>query len=288
MLKNFMQILVKNMAIFSFMFFSHSAFSQDYSNSEIIRDIEKTFVFDKESREQIDVYRNEKSVRKSDFTIKSGEKTAEKSQEKASVEIFISNPKAENFDIREKEKLAYNSALIGQDEVAMELYKQVIAVEPENNYSKFSLAVIYQKLGQFRQAKNLYHELLKSDQANKEEIVGNLISILIDESPREAVYMLSRLSIQNSQSPEIFAKLAIAYDKVKDFDNAINAIKTAIVLSPQTIEYKYNLAVIFDKTAQSQQALELYLEVAKNYSNDAKSVSLAQVQKRIESLQNNI
>lgn len=283
MLKKFSRIA----AVFFVTFFAFSASAEIYSsNSDLINDIEKSLLFDKQAREKIDVYKNETSSKKSAFTINAGEATDKnKSELESSVEIFIANPKAQDFDIRQKEKIAYNSALAKQDEVALELYKQVLTSEPDNDYAKFSLAVIYQKLGQYSQAKKLYRELLKSGSDSREQAVGNLISILIEESPREAVYMLLRLSLQNPDSSEIFAKLAIAYDKIKDYDNAVIALKNATRLSPQAVEYRYNLAVAYDKTDKKQQALENYLDVIKNYSSAANpSISISQVQGRIESL----
>jgi tetratricopeptide (TPR) repeat protein len=283
MLKKFSGIAT----VFFVSFFASCASAEIYSsNADLINDIEKSLLFDKQAREKIDVYKTETSSKKSAFTINAGDSTDKtKSNVESSVEIFVTNPKAQDFDIRQKEKIAYNAALAKQDEVALELYKQVLASEPDNDYAKFSLAVIYQKLGQYSQAKKLYRELLKSSSDGREQAVGNLISILIEESPREAVYMLLRLSLQNPDAAEVFAKLAIAYDKIKDYDNAVIALKNAVRLSPQDVEYKYNLAVAYDKTNQKQQALENYLNVVKSYSSSANpSISISQVQGRIESL----
>lgn len=283
--------LSKNFALFFVGFFIQvffslllsQSFAESYvSTNDVIKEIEKTLLFDKESREKMDFYQQKKS-RKSDITILKNSEDSEQNNGSAAVDILVVDPKFTNFDIREKEKLAYNLALIGQYEAAIELYKQVLAAEPENVYSKFSLAVVYQKISQFSQAKSLYYELLKSDPSNKEEVIGNLLAILIEESPKDAVYLLSRLAIQNPNSPYILAQTANAYDKMKNYNQAINFLKKAIFLDPDNFNYKYNLSIIYDKTAQYEKALELYNEVAKNYPDDSnQSVSLDQIQKRIK------
>jgi tetratricopeptide (TPR) repeat protein len=263
-----------------------AACAADVSTSDVIKEIEKTLLFDKDSREKIDFYAEDKSRKRSDLTLNAGISEDKKDGGIGAFDIAVVDPKFDNLDVREKEKLAYNSALIGQYEVAIELYKQVLAAEPNNDYDKFSLAVVYQKIGQFRQAKTLYYQLLKSNPSNQEEIVGNLLAVLIEESPRDAVYLLSRLAVQNPKSGYVFAQAAIAYDRIKNYDQAINFLQKAITLDPVNANYQYNLAVIYDKTSQYEKALESYLAVVKNYTDENQSVPLDQVQRRIESIRN--
>ncbi|MDX2083006.1 MAG: tetratricopeptide repeat protein [Rickettsiales bacterium] len=248
-------------------------------NPQLVQEIEKTLLFDKDSRQQIDFYKPKKNQKKSDIVIDRGDKSF---NAESSVKIIVVDPKTSDSEIREKEKLAYNSALIGQYEVAIELYKQVLNAEPDNYYAKFSLAVVYQKLGQYRQAKTAYYQLLKADVDNKEEIIGNLLAILVDESPKDALYLLSRLTIENPKSSYILAQAALAYDKAKNYDQAIILLKKAIIYDDKRPDYKYNLAVIYDKIADYSSALSLYSEVLKNSDGSDQSIPVDQIKKRIE------
>jgi tetratricopeptide (TPR) repeat protein len=268
--------------------FSDQSFAviENNSNNDLIKEIEKTLLFDKDSREKINVYQKKSVKKKSDYTI--GAALERGASANNNIDIVVVDPKSENFDLREKEKLAYNAALVGQYEVAVELYKQVVVAEPDNSYSKFSLAVVYQKLGQITQAKALYRDLLKSDPANEEEIIGNLLAILIEESPKDALYLLSRLTAQNPKSAYVLAQAAIVYDKIKNYDQAINLFQKAIDLDPKNLGYKYNLAVIYDKTSQFDKALDFYLEVEKDYSDDQQLIAIDQVQKRIQAIRNKV
>lgn len=295
MLRSVVKFLAKNFALFLLLTALQTSpiqsFAEDYiSTTDIIKEIEKTLLFDQDSRVKIDSYQRNNSKKTSDYTINAGTSAGLNGDDKSasSVDIVIVDPKTNNFDIREKEKLAYNAALIGQYEVSIELYKKILESEPNNLYAKFSLAVVYQKVDQYRQAKTLYYQLLKANPTNEEEIIGNLLAILVSESPRDAIYLLSRLAVENPKSGYILAQSAIAYDKIKNYDQAISLMQKAIIIDPSNIGYKYNLAVIYDKTGDYEKALELYTNVAKNYSDGNQSVPIDQVQKRIESLRNKL
>ncbi len=277
-----MKINLKIFAIF-LVFFSQKSFAEDYvSTSDVVKEIEKTLIFDKSSREQVDFYQKKNTTKKSDINIDAGNGMSDrKSPSSSQMSVVVADAKKGNINLREKEQLAYNSVLIGQYEVAIELYKQVLKAEPNNNYSKFALATVYQKIGQFRQAKTIYYQMLKSGAENQNEVVGNLLDILIEDSPQDATYLLSRLVVQNPDSANLFAYAGIAYSKVKNYDQATSMLQKAITLDSANLDYKYNLAVIYDKTEQYEKAVDLYSQVIREYSNDNQTVPLDQVKKRV-------
>ncbi|MFM7621236.1 MAG: tetratricopeptide repeat protein [Alphaproteobacteria bacterium] len=278
--------------MFLFLSLKAKAESEYVSTNDIVKQIEKSLIFDKESKQRIDVYKSRQDDKSADISIESGKSdvlTINESNINSGIEIVIVDEKKENFDIKEKERLAYNSAMIGQYEVAIQIFKQIIKDQSNNTYAKFSLASVYQKIGQYRQAKNLYHELLKSNYENKEEVLGNLFTILVDESPRDSIYLLSRLSIQNPDSPIILAHTALAYEKIKNYDKAISYFLKAINLDDTNISYKFNLAIIYDKAQKIEKALEMYSEVVKNYfSTNNNSIPIEVVKKRIETIRNKL
>ena len=275
-----MRTSLKSFIIF-LVFFAQKSFADDYvSTNDVVKEIERTLIFDKSSRQQIDFYKKKNLSRKSDINIEAG--NDEKSTSSVKIDMVVADSKVGSASLREKEQIAYNSVLIGQYEVAIELYKQVLEKERDNSYSKFALATVYQKIGQFRQAKTLYYQMLKSGVENQEEVVGNLLDILIEDSPQDATYLLSRLAVQNPDSPNILAFAALAYNKAKNHDQAISLMQKAITLDSENVDYKYNLAVIYDQTEQYSKALDLYSEVVRKYSDANQSVPIDQVKKRIE------
>jgi len=206
------------------------------------------------------------------------------------LEIILTEPKT-NQKNTDNSKLAYNAMIIGQYEVAIELYKKILISEPKNQYVQFSLAVCYHKLGQYKQAKNIYYQLLKSNYEDKEEVVGNLLELIVEESPVDAVYMLAKLTSQSPNSSYILARSAMSYDKLKKTDQAILLLTRAIALDPGKIEYQFNLAVIYDKAEDYKKALQLYQNVIGNYTNSNEideAIPIVQVRQRAEYIRGRI
>lgn len=206
----------------------------------------------------------------------------------------------QNYDQKnsQKEKLAYNAAVAGQYEAAVELYKQILKTSPKNDYAKFALATCYHKLGQYSQAKTLYYQLLKSNDSNDEQsdvdrdqVVGNLLEVIVEESPNDAVYLLSKLSNQNPNSARILANSAAAYDKINKPDQAILLLNRAVNIDPSEVKYKFNLAILYDKTGDYQNAFKFYQDVISSYVSDDNidnSIPMAQVKQRLEFIKSKI
>jgi tetratricopeptide (TPR) repeat protein len=207
------------------------------------------------------------------------------------LEIDAQDPEINQKSV-ERVKLAYDAMVIGQYEVAMEYYKRVLASEPKNQYAQFGLAVCYHKLGQYKQAKNLYYKLLKSDYENKDEVIGNMLELIVEESPNDAVYILAKLSAGNPSSSYILARSAMSYDKINKTNQAILLLNRAVELEPDNLQYKFNLAVIYDKNENYQSALGFYQDVINGYSQkngtDDSGIPIAQVKQRIEYIKNKV
>jgi len=263
------------------------AFSQNIGNSDLSAEIEKSLLFDKETSGQFDVYNEEYGSNKlSEPSLGSAPSKDEKEKTYTPEDlniVMIDKVKIDK-DLREKEKLAYNAILVGQYEVAVELYKEIIQKEPKNNYAKYSLAVVYQRLNQNKQAKNIYYDLLKADVENKDEVINNIIAIMIEETPREASYMLMRLTKQNPNTAYLYASLGLAYEKIGDYQEAINSYIKAYDLDKNNLNYCYNLAVLFDQNKQYENAMEMYSIILKNANNLNKEIALDSVRRRIEKI----
>jgi tetratricopeptide (TPR) repeat protein len=268
--------------------FSESANAQMvFSNSDISREIEKNLLFDKSTQEKFDVYNNEYGENLVDKPTMGEAPTKDEEEKKYTPEemsiVLVDKVKIDK-DIREKEKLAYNSVLVGQYEIAIEIYKEILQKEPKNLYAKYSLAVVYQRLNQFKQAKNIYYELLRGDAENKDEVINNIIAILIEESPREAIYLLNRLTIQNPQKHFLFASMALAYEKISDYELAIKNYVKALELDYSNVNYRYNLGVLYDQNKEYEKALEMYANVVKNNDNSNSEIAIDSVKRRIEKI----
>lgn len=254
------------------------------STLEAVDQIQKTLLFsDKASRVR--------AVKKESLNIDHSDNQFNKSD----INILITDPSSKtNQQVEQKQKLAHSALVAGQYEVAVELYKQILKSDPKNKYASFSLATCYHKLGQYKQAKTIYYQLLKyewPDAQTKDELIGNLIDVIVEESPNDAVYLMDKLSSQNPNSAYILAGAAMSYDRINKPDQAILLLKRAINIDPKEIKYKFNLAIIYDKMADYQNALKYYQDVVGNYissDNLENSIPLEQVRQRIEFIKNKI
>ena len=284
----FLQINFLFSLFFLAIFFAEQAKAQlDIGNSDLTREIEKSLLFDKSDSEKFDVYNNEYGSNLVDKPTIGEVQERDEDEKKYTPEemsiVMVDKVKIDK-DLREKEKLAYNSVLIGQYEIAIQIYKEILQKEPKNLYAKYSLAVVYQRLNQLKQAKNIYYELLKGDAENKDEIINNIIAILTEESPREAIYMLTRLTIQNPQRHSLFASMALAYEKISDYNSAIKNYTKALELDYGNMNYCYNLGVLYDQNKEYEKALEMYSNVVKNNDSSNLEIALDSVKRRIEKI----
>jgi len=264
---------------------AHAQF--DIGNSDLSREIEKSLLFDKEAQEKFDIYNNEYGSNKvAEPTIGSlPPQEDKKTYAPEEMDITLVDKVKIDKDIREKEKLAYNAVLVGQYEIALELYKEIIKKEPKNYFAKYSMAIVYQRLNQYKQAKNIYYELLKDEVENKREVINNIIAILIEEAPREAIYLLNRLTKQNPNTAFLMASMGLAFEKVSDFDNAIAYYIKAFNLDPENVGYSYNLGVLYDQNKDYEKAIEMYQMVVKNSSASPNSeISIDLVKRRIDKI----
>ncbi len=273
--------------------FTIPAFANNYVESSdnpsakhVIKDIEKSLLFLEDDKRKITTPNVKNN---SDINISAG--IVKETQPNPLIYVLVSEPKLPaNADVRTKEKMAYNATLSGQYEVARELFKQVIDEEPNNNYALQSLAIIYQKTGQFRQAKSIYYKLLQNNPQNKEEIIGNLIATLLQESPKDGLYLLSRMVAQHPNSSYILSQAALAYCDIKNYPMAIKLSKKAIELEPNRADYRYNLAVIYDKSGSFENAYLAYADSMKYSYDDENGAPLPfdQIERRMESLKKKI
>lgn len=210
-----------------------------------------------ESKDTVDIkkgsWSNEDLVEKEkiNFAVK---KTSKKIDDMTAV-LKNEDQKAKNMkDLAEE-------AMKGKNyEIAVKYYKQALKVKKDDNFAKLALATTYHLLGQYRQAKPLYVELLDV-YPNSEQIVSNLLSIIIQESPYEAIYIFPTFANKYTNSALIQAQTSVAFANLERNKEAKMYLYRAMALDPNNVEYKYNMAILLDKTNSKGEAQNLYNEV---------------------------
>lgn len=182
---------------------------------------------------------------------------------------------------------AYDAINIGQYEVAVQLYKDILKKNKNDIYSTLGLATAYQYLGQYVQAKPLYMKALDAFPEDQ-QIMSNLLSIVSQETPYEAAYLLAAIADKNRASPIMQAQTSVAYTKVKNYEKALEYIEKAIRLDDDNLEYKYNLAVLYDLNENYAEARRKYMEVLSFYDQSTKNLDIPvdDIRNRLRTLQN--
>ena len=191
-----------------------------------------------------------------------------KQNKNATIVIEKAKPQVNINTLKNK---AFSAVSLKEYEIAVKLYKQILEKNKQDNYSKLALATCYQNLKQYGQAKTLYLDLINIF-PNNDKIISNLFSIMINDSPYEAVYLLPQLAERFNYSDKIQFQLSIAFSKVKNYTKAVKYMKEAIAIDPTNVVYLYNLAVLYDKMENYPSAQATYKLVLKNIETNNNSV----------------
>jgi tetratricopeptide (TPR) repeat protein len=165
---------------------------------------------------------------------------------------------------------AYQALIIGQQDVAIRIYNDVLKVDSENELALFGLATTYHKAGEFQVARSLYGKLLELDPDNRETL-NNFLLLVSEESPEAAILEFQKLELQNPDFSPVPALMANVYLKLGDNNKAYEKMLRAVILEPENTLYRYNLAIILDKLGRYEEAALAYRKLIKLH-NDGYSI----------------
>jgi tetratricopeptide (TPR) repeat protein len=276
--------MIIRIVILYILILSNLAFANNSpSNRQIIGDIERHLFFDPKTGD----------IKTNDASYIGKEIITDENQEEYKPKFDIVTIDADfNKNSEEKKKLAYNANLMGHYEVAIKLYNEILDKNANDDNAKFALAYAYQKLHQYNDAKNLYYDLLnRGTKIDKDKIVSNLLSIIIEENPKEAVFFLTKLSAQHPDSADLIAKSALTYQEINKKEKALDLMEKALLLDPENSQYKYNLAIMYDQKGEYKEAKYLYDQILSELTrsdSEKLGISLDKIYERVKYLEENI
>lgn len=165
--------------------------------------------------------------------------------------------KPQSIDVNYELERAYNALVSGDTDMAIHLYEQVLSMDPSEKTALFGLATTYHRIGLLDQARPVYGRLLAVDPYNVEAL-NNFFALVGAEAPHAAIEQLELLAYDNPEFAPIQAQIALLYQKLGDYPNAISHMSRAAIISPENLAYKYNLAVLYDTNEQYDQAERIY------------------------------
>jgi len=182
-----------------------------------------------------------------------------------------------NFELNR----AYGLMVAGETTQAIEIYKNIVGSEPNNQDALFGLASLYHRTGNIEKARPFYARLLKVNPDHREGL-NNFLALISDEAPQEALAELERLEQRNPDFSPIPAQQALLLKKLGYMDRAQDRMLRAIELAPDNLSYKFNLAVILDTNGHYQDAGAIYrLLIDAAMKGEKVPVSIEILQKRL-------
>jgi Flp pilus assembly protein TadD len=173
------------------------------------------------------------------------------------ISISIHKPKA---NINHMLENAYDALIAGNQQDAVNLYKEVLNEQPENRLALFGLATTYHRAGQLQLARPLYGKLLAVDPQNAEGL-NNFLVLLADESPEQALVEMKKLELSHPDFSPLPAQMAVIYHKMGKLEPALRKMKHAIDLSPENLKYRYDMGIMLDQAGEWEGAATYYQQL---------------------------
>jgi tetratricopeptide (TPR) repeat protein len=191
-------------------------------------------------------------------------------------------------------KLGYVYGLNGNLDQAIEEYKKVIELTPNNSEAFSTLALMYGAKGLIAEAVGAYERSLELRPDNKETMRA-LGTLCRDNNMFvEATHIYERLYQMDNNDPQAIRSLAWLYLKLEAYPKAIDMNKRILSLEPESIGERLNLAIAYEKNAQPESAVvqyekvlevqpensQLYCNLAFLYSDAKKAAQAVEVAKK--------
>jgi tetratricopeptide (TPR) repeat protein len=154
-------------------------------------------------------------------------------------------------------KNAYEALQVGQYESAIKYYNEALEQNPNNKKALFGVATAYHMSKDYEKAKEAYLKIINMD-PNYWPAVNNYIILVTEENPEKSIGRLEELYTRNPDFAAIPAQLGNLYYKKGNAQKAVEYYVSAVRLDPKNVEYRYNLALILEKTSRKEDAAQLY------------------------------
>jgi len=164
--------------------------------------------------------------------------------------------------------------------LAIEQYEQIVQLDPDSVDDHLLLGRIYRLNNDLQKAEAELKTAIKLDPSS-EEAVTTLAMLYTDEGDTaHALKVLSSIP-DSARSAKLYSALGAAYEQRKDYKNAIDAYKHAIVLDRDNLDAIRGLAENLMNDGQFDAALEQYKVIVDSNPEDAQSyLQIAEIYRR--------
>ena len=179
----------------------------------------------------------------------------------------------------------YTALLRGEYDTALGFYGSALKKEPTSVLAMLGRGAALQKLHRLEEAQAEYTKVLKADPQNREALT-NVTAIISERQPAEALNRLLDLEKEYPAFSPITAEIGLIYAKMGTMDPALEYLRRAVALSPESVMYQYNLALVLDHMGLAEQAVQAYQNVlsALATGNGPPELSSADIERRVRYL----
>src|SRR5499427_4195528 len=164
--------------------------------------------------------------------------------------------------------------------LAIEQYQEIVKLDPQSVDDHLLLGRLYRLNNDLQKAESELNTAIKID-PNSEEAVTTLALLYTDEGDTaHALKVLSSIP-DSARSAKLYSALGAAYEQRKEYKNAIDAYKHAIVLDRDNLDAIRGLAENYLNDGQLEASLEQYKVIADSNPEDAQTyVRIAEIYRR--------
>jgi tetratricopeptide (TPR) repeat protein len=121
-------------------------------------------------------------------------------------------------------------------------YISILNKDPNNLKILNNLASIYLKINQYENAEKILNNIIKN---KKTEIVKSSSKFINNNSKNNKYF-------PNIEYARTHNLLGLAYIKKNDYENAVNELKNALDIDPESSKFKNNLGIVHEKIAEEK------------------------------------
>ena len=154
--------------------------------------------------------------------------------------------------------------------LAIEQYEQIVKIEPDNVDDHLLLGRLYRLNNDLQKAESELKTAIKLD-PNSEEAVTTLAMLYTDEGDTTHALQVLKSVPDASRSAKLYGALGTAYEQRKDYKDAIEAFRKAVMLDRDNLDAIRGLAENLMNDGQYDAALEQYKVIVDSNPEDAQT-----------------
>ena len=170
-------------------------------------------------------------------------------------------------------------------DMAIQMYLEVLAENPENPDALLNLSSAYIQSSLFTKARPLLEKLKQDDPENPKVLLNFAVMEIGLARPNEAIRYLEKTETLSEEPHfEIYFHRGVAFSHLGALDEALTWYQRAEKLSENNPLLLFNMAVVYDKLEKYEKALRYYVSVQGNAGAQLSDSERTKIDERIRVL----